>query len=70
VEMLLHDPNRELHTPDGTVIGPYSVGFYRTKMTVEWGAAALVPGISAFFPGFLPVTRPESAASARGSLEW
>jgi hypothetical protein len=35
VEMLLHDPNRELHTPDGTVIGPYSVGFHRTKMTVE-----------------------------------
>jgi hypothetical protein len=33
--MLLHDLNRELHMPDGTVIGPCSAGFYRTKMTVE-----------------------------------
>jgi hypothetical protein len=33
--MLLHDPIRELHTPDGTVIGTYSVGSYRTKMTAE-----------------------------------
>jgi hypothetical protein len=34
------------------------------------GAVAPVPGISALFPGFSPVTRPESAASGRRPLEW
>jgi hypothetical protein len=39
-------------------------------ITIEkGGAVAPVPGISAFFPGYSPVTRPESAPSARGSLE-
>ena len=63
--------------------GPQRRAFRQTKLRlpptglsllagqpVAQGAVALVPGISAFFPGFSPVTRPESAASARGSLEW
>jgi hypothetical protein len=33
--MLVHDLNRELHMPDCTVIGPCSMGFYRTKLMVE-----------------------------------
>lgn len=35
VEMLAHNPNKKLHLPDGTIVGPFDLGFARWKMTVR-----------------------------------
>jgi hypothetical protein len=59
-----------LSSSSGQEITVNSNGTFSPGSTVSTGAIAPVPRVAGLFPGFSPVTRLESAASARGSLEW